>query len=398
MDWTCLVVDLGHRNLVETWTDTLNDRPFGLKVNVVDVKEAFTMLENSMAAAMVLYGPSEEQRGLLLELCELFRRKVGPLPQFQAIVCSEPDPGLLNDVFEFGLENFFSEETWREDLFALCAAAAETLQDTTSSEHRVIQLSRSIAKGDKGGVAEAEKALDDASRYDYLAAYSKAHALQASGKFEEAAQAFRASGQLNKLFRPADTGLGENLLVLGKTDEAIAVFEKLDRMNARNVDRKATLAVAYLEKGDVAKAQSYWKEAARIAPGHPRVAEAKAQMLLVSGKVNEAFEMMGSLRDVGPFFATKLNEMGIKLSQAGKGKSALALYQRAHKIVRKELRYKISLNAALACYRMREFENALKYLARCEQEYGRKLEKVEKIRSACEGALKAGGAATKQVS
>lgn len=398
MEWTCLVVDLGNNNLADTWDGTVNGKPFAFNVSVVNAAEASAVLESGLAVAMVLHSPSDDQRAQIMDLFELFRRKVGPLPQFQAIVSSEPDPQLLNDVFEYGLENFFSEETWKEELFALCARAADTLQDTSSSEHRVIQLSRSIAKGDKGGVAEAEKALDDASNYDYLAAYSKAHALQAVGKFEEAAHAFRASGQLNKLFRPADTGLGENLLVLGKTDEAIAVFEKLDRMNGRSVDRKATLAVAYLEKGDVAKAQSYWKEAARIAPGHPRVAEAKAQMLLVSGKVNEAFEMMGDLKDVGPFFATKLNEMGIKLSQAGKGKSAIALYQRAHKIVRKELRYKISLNAALACYRMREFENALKYLARCEQEYGRKLEKVEKIRSACEGALKAGGSAVKQVS
>lgn len=396
MEWTCLVVDLGGSNLSSTWNET--NREFALNVNVVDAAEALAMLDTGLVVAMVIHNPALEQRGTLLKLCDTYRRKVGPLPQFQAIVSQgDPDPQLLNDVFEFGIENFFGLQAWQDELVALCKSVAETIGDTNSSEHRVIQLSRSMAKGDKGGVAEAERALTEASRYDYLAAYSKGHALQAIGKFEEAAEAFRASGQMNKLFRPADTGLGENLLVLGKTDEAIALFEKLDRMNGVNVDRKASLAVAYLEKGDIAKAQAYWKEAARLEPSHPRVAEAKAQMLLVSGKINEAFDMMNNLQDVGPFFATKLNEMGIKLSQAGKGKSAIALYQRAHKIVRKELRCKISLNAALACYRMREFENALKYLARCEQEYGRKLEKVDKIRAASQAAMKA-EAATKQAS
>jgi hypothetical protein len=80
--------------------------------------------------------------------------------------------------------------------------------------------------------------------------------------------------------------------------------------------------------------------------------------------------------------------MGIKLSQANKGKSALALYQKAHTIVKKELRYKVSLNAALACYRLEDFATALKYLDRCEREYGGILDKAAKIRNACKASMK----------
>ena len=56
-------------------------------------------------------------------------------------------------------------------------------------------------------------------------------------------------------------------------------------------------------------------------------------------------------------------------------------------MVRKELRYKVSMNAALACYRLKDFKMALKYLVRTEKEYGRKLEKVDKIRKACKASL-----------
>ena len=65
-----------------------------------------------------------------------------------------------------------------------------------------------------------------------------------------------------------------------------------------------------------------------------------------------------------------------------KGKSALALYQKAHKIVRAELKYKISLNAALACRRLKEWDMALKYVARCEREFGATFPKLAKIRQA----------------
>jgi tetratricopeptide (TPR) repeat protein len=98
--------------------------------------------------------------------------------------------------------------------------------------------------------------------------------------------------------------------------------------------------------------------------------ETRAQICLGTGKIGEAFQLMDQMSEVGPFFAAKLNELGIRLSQAGKGKSALALYQKAHKIVRSELKYKISLNAALACRRLQEFDMALKYIIRCRKEYG----------------------------
>ena len=85
------------------------------------------------------------------------------------------------------------------------------------------------------------------------------------------------------------------------------------------------------------------------------------------------------MENVGPFFASKLNEIGVKLSQAGKGPSALALYQKAHKVVKPELRYKISLNAALACRRSEDFDKALTFVKRCREEYGQNFEKLEKI-------------------
>jgi hypothetical protein len=48
------------------------------------------------------------------------------------------------------------------------------------------------------------------------------------------------------------------------------------------------------------------------------------------------------------------------------------------------------MNAALACYRMGDFDASLVWLERCEKEYGSAYEKLVKIRKAVQAAKKKG--------
>ena len=386
MDRSCLLVDLDQDGLADQWQEMVSSVEFPLPIKYVIQEEVEPMIETGTVVMMIMYSSKCDSRSAC-DLLELFRGRVGPIPHFQGIICSDPEPYFLTDVFEFGIEQFIDEGAWVQEVAAQARDVLATLDDEDSSEAKVIKLSLSIARGDQGGIAEAESALGDSHEYDYLAAYSKASALQAIGKFGEAADVFRSAGNMNKYFRPAKSKLGENLMVIGKTDEAIGIFERLDKSNPRDPERKSNLAAAYIEKGDYEKAEQLLEEARALNPDHPKIKEAEAQKLLATGKAGQAFKMMDHLEEVGPFLAAKLNEMGIKLSQSGKGKSALALYQKAHKVVRRELRYKVSMNAALACYRLKDYKLAMKYLVRTEKEYGSKLEKVEKIRAACKAAL-----------
>lgn len=392
MDRTCLLVDLDEDDLGENWQERVADFDIPLILSYATLDEVEPMLSTGSVVMMILFCADNSKSSESVSVLELYRTRVGPLAHFLGIVNSDPDPHFLTDVFEYGVENFISEENWPSEVAALSREVKRVLEDNDSSESKIIALSQSIYKGDQGGILKAEEDLGDAHEYDYLAAYSKANALQAIGKFNEAADAYRRSGSMNRYFRPADSRLGENLIVLGKLDEAIEVFEKLEKTNGRDAGRKASLASAYVEKGDLEKANELLDEAMKLNPDHPGIRETQAQILLANGKAGQAFKMMDELEEVGPFLAAKLNEMGIKLSQAGKGKKALALYQKAHKVVRRELKYKVSLNAALACYRLQEFNMALKYLLRTEKEYGKKLDKVEKIRKACKvGLMKTSG-------
>ncbi len=385
MERICILLDLNAQGLDESWSELVSDQNYALKLNYISIEELAPMLETGTVVAMLIF--AEKSGPQVANSLNLFRKYVGPLPGFQAIVAEDPDPFLISQAFEYGVEQFLTQVEWPLQLVGLTETIAALADDKDSIEAKTLRLNWSIVYGDQGQILQSKEALVEAASYDYVAAYAKAHALQAVGQFGEAIEAFRASEKLNKTFRPASTGLGESLLVMGKVDEAIAIFEKLERQNNKSVERKTSLATAYVEKGEKGKSDEMLRQAEDLSPGHPRILEARAEILLAEGKVAEAFKMMDDLQDVGPSFAARLNEMGIKLSQQGKGKNALALYKKAHKIVRHELRYKISLNAALACYRLTEYQVALQYLARCEKEFGGVYEKVEKVRQAIKKIL-----------
>jgi tetratricopeptide (TPR) repeat protein len=314
------------------------------------------------------------------ELLRAYQTSFGPMSDFQAVVCVDPSPLYMASVFEFGVEQFIAVDTWPEEVAALCRSIQEKLEDQNSAEYKTMELASAIRTADPVKIKTAKEAMGDLATYDFRAAYASGKASEASGNYDEAMDAYRSAGGMNKMYRPTNTSLGEACLITGKVDEAIAIFEKLDRSNPRDIDRKSSLASAFIEKGDFETAQKYAAEAEALDPKSSRIAEIKAQVLLGQGKVGDAFNLMDGMSNVGPFFAAKLNDLGIKLSQAGKGKSALALYQKAHKVVREDLKYKISLNAALACRRLQDYDMALKYVARCAKEYGSLYPKLAKIR------------------
>ena len=385
MEQTCLLVDLDKKGLREEWTKGDHSPEVSIPISISDGADAASMIESGSVVMLVVC--AGQASPTMLNILELFKSKVGGIGRFQAVICDEPTPQFMAQVYEYNIEHFLSHATWQMELAALTREVSAILNDPNSPELAVINVAKAIAAGDQKEIMRAETQLNEASDYDYLASYQKGRACEATGRFNEAISAFQNSSKLNKMFKPAATGKGENLLITGRIDEAIQIFEKMEKSNPWDVNRKINLASAFMEKGDFTKAKDYIREAAKLFPDHPRVTEAKVQILLAAGKINDAFVLMDKLSEVGPYFAAKLNDMGIKLSQAGKGKAALALYGKAQKIVRSELRYKVSLNSALACHRLQDFGMALKYLNRCEKEFGSSFEKLEKIRTAVKAAF-----------
>lgn len=379
MDWYCLLVDLTGSDLAESWQDRISVHDLPAQVTfAASVDEAQILINSGSVLNLIIF--ADNNSGDVQQLLKTFQANIGCIADFQAIACSDPSAAFMAGVFEFGVEQFVSREAWAEEVAVIVRRTAEALNDPQSAEARTVTLSRSIRSADQAAILRAAKDIHELAEYDYRAAYAKGKACEATGDFDGAANSYAKSSSMNKMFRPGTSSLGETLLVTGKIDQALELFKILEKTNPYDVERKANIAAAYVEKGDFQSANRYVELAEKMAPGNSRVLEAKAQVLLCTGKIGEAFKLMDGMSEVGPFFAAKLNELGIQLSQAGKGKSALALYQKAHKIVRPELRYKISMNAALACRRLQAWDMALKYLARCEKEFGGPFPKLIKIK------------------
>lgn len=379
MNITALLVDLTGRNVAGTWQQQVAhvSIPYTMKC-VTGSEAALAEIAASTVSPLVIF--ANDSSNPLNEILRSYQATFGPMSELQMIVCSNPSPQFMANVFEFGIEQFVASETWPEEVAALCRAVQEKLSDKNSPEFKTMQLAGATRTQDVGKIQAAKSALGDLATYDFRAAYASGRAAEITGNYNDAIEAYRSAGGMNKMFRPSSTSLGEAYLITGNVEDAIAIFQKLDKSNPRDIDRKANLASAYIEKGDLETAERYALEAEALQPNSSRVTEIRAQVFLCQGKVGDAFALLDQMSDVGPFFAAKLNDLGIKLSQAGKGKSALALYQKAHRVVRTDLKYKISLNAALACRRLLNYDLALKYVDRCAKEYGVMFPKLVKIK------------------
>ena len=308
-----------------------------------------------------------------------FQNRVCCLPDFISFVCDDPPPRFLVSIFEFGVETIFSFERAKSELGGWLQGVNEALKDETTPETSAILLSRGIKTQNADLISRAGKTMTEMADYYHKAAFIAGKVSEIQGDFDKAEQAYRNAADMNKMYRPTSSSLAETLLINGKADEAVAIFEKLEKSNPRDLARKSNLIAAYVETGDMEKANNALSEAEALNPEHPKVKEAKAHILISKGKVGDAFNLMDDMVDAGPLFASKLNDMGIRLSKSGKTKSSLALYNKAHKIVRQDLKYKVSLNAALACRRGGAYDKALQYLNRCAKEYGSVFPKLKRI-------------------
>lgn len=383
MDMSCLIVDLNAGDAEAKWNaspaskEALLDTKFA-----TNAEDALAIMASVMVSPLIIHVQDYSQA--VQTLLSAYQAAFGPMSDFQVIVNSDPSPQFMVSVFEFGVEQFVANETWVAEVSAICRDVKEKMSDPECAEYKTMSLVIAVRSADAGQITEAQAAAGDLATYDFRAAYANGKASEATGDYSAAIDNYKSATGMNKLFRPVSTRLGEACLITGRVDEAIEIFQKLERSNPRDIDRKASLASSYIEKGDFEMAAKYAAEAEKLDAGSSRVVEIKAQVMLCQGDFTSAFALLDQMSNVGPFFAAKLNDLGIKLSKSGKGKSALSLYQKAHKVVRVELKYKITLNAVLACRRLGDFDMALKYVARCAREYGSLFPKLAKIKETLE--------------
>ena len=117
--------------------------------------------------------------------------------------------------------------------------------------------------------------------------------------------------------------------------------------------------------------------------------ELQLYILFSEEKIETALDLIEKVPNWSYFVHKDKMSVGIKLSNEKKGAIALTIYKKIHTHVVKELKYKVSLNAAITAYKMTKFELAIKYANLCDKELGEKNDKAEKNKAGLFKILKA---------
>ncbi len=315
------------------------------------------------------------------------------LPFQLAVFAPNPSIRLMTDAFDAGCDRFLgSSAQMVREVSAFFRSVVDVFVDRNSVETRIMQLGGGISRGKQDAIVELSNGLREFVADDWRAAWAMAKGAEARGEFDEALELYTSAFQMNRLYTPAAAGAAEIFLLMGEFQRAQNLLNHLERCSPGNFGCRAALSCLFSEQKDFVKAQIWHDAAAALAPGHSRVLEAEALILLGTGRVQEAIKLVDRLQGVGSYFAAKLNDVGIELSKAGDSKTAVLLYEKAHRVVRPEIRYKISMNAALACRKMQDWSAASQLVARCEAEYGSVFPKLEKLKAAIQiESSRAGG-------
>lgn len=322
-------------------------------------------------------------------LVDAFYAKVGAFNDHIGVMSADPTPDFMASLYEYGIDYFVARETWLEDAQAIFDKIDQRLQDEKCSFFKSINLQKALVAKDKVDINVRVQSLIDESQYDFRAAMAIGKGYEAVGDLKKAISAFEQGKVLNRNYRPLLSDLGDALIADGQYDRGLMILKQLERTNPENTQRKAQLINAFVTKGDFVSAQAKVEELSIKKPGLQLINELQTHVYLASGQIEKALVAMDGMKNVGDEFAGKLNEHGIRFAKEGKGKSALMLYQKAHQIVRPDLKYKISLNGALACYRIKAFPTALKFIDRCEQEFGKPFPKSQKVKQMIVEAMNA---------
>lgn len=378
MDRVCLLVNLGDDSLGETWHASMSTLDPCFKVQFADSRAAaLNIIKGAEVVQLVLF--AEEFTDDLQAILEAYRDTTG-IPDFQAIVCDEPSPKFMALAFDQGIDQFLARANWPVEVAAMSRQIKDCLLEPNSAELATLVAAKVLSSKDQDQVLAVQANLAELATYDYRAAYLLGKASEAVEQMDAAITFFKTAARMNQMFRPSRTSLGEALLITGKIDDAIAVFQKLEATNPYNMETTAALAAAYIEKGEFDNAGKCLKAIERSSSDSRHKLELQGLELLKRRKFDELLALLPKMQEVSVYFASRVNQAGIQLTQAGNGKTAFSLYDAVHPIVPKDVQSKITINAALALRQMGEYKRAMAYLARCEQEYGGSFSRLQKIR------------------
>jgi tetratricopeptide (TPR) repeat protein len=181
-------------------------------------------------------------------------------------------------------------------------------------------------------MGETQKGIETFKKFNTEEGNPHAHFVwgmlfEEAGNYLEAEEELKKSVQLQPDCEEALEELGNILMKLNKTQEAIDTYEKLIHINKDNYQAWVGKARAFFSTERWKETIHCYEEAIRIRPDCYRSYYSMAAALDEAGKQKEAIEAYHSAIALNPEFADAYNNLGILLLMQGRREEALEVYE-----------------------------------------------------------------------
>jgi len=122
----------------------------------------------------------------------------------------------------------------------------------------------------------------------WLAAYNLGHALDQSGRIEQAIPLYRKALEIRPDYPQAHTNLGMALLNQGQKSEAMEHFQEAVKLDPNYSDARSNLGVCLAIMGKTEEAISQFQKALEIEPDNAEVQNNLGSLFLKMGQMNQA--------------------------------------------------------------------------------------------------------------
>lgn len=189
----------------------------------------------------------------------------------------------------------------------------------------------------------------DVTNNNYVAYKILGYDFLSQKKYDEAASNFSEALRSTPEGKDAEalSGMGFCLMALGKTDEAIAFFQKAINIKPDHINALLGLGNSFLRIGRVDDAIGQFSKAAEIDPNRADVQYSLARALGERGRTNEAIQHFEAALQLDPDLAEAHYDLGVSLLRVGRLDEAIYHFEEAVSIKPDFGQARSSLQAAL---------------------------------------------------
>lgn len=210
----------------------------------------------------------------------------------------------------------------------------------------------------------------------YLAMY--AELLMKSKLWPKAEEFLTKILKIDSNYIPALNLMSKVCIKQERFEDAMVYLEKAKNLSPLHIERLLVIGEMNLGSGNAEQAEESFRTALRLNPIEEKAAFGLGRALATQGKIEESKKVLASLQN-GAELASFFNNKGILLVRAKRVKEGIDLYQNALQVLEKERQYLILYNIALAYSKLNEYDSAIEFAKKSQEQAPKGYVKVKNL-------------------